>query len=551
MGLVINLVAQQLEMGTWTHVANRQQKAKGKHESENQNEFNRASILGTVTTPRWKVAIRTYTLLVTFLITCAPAFAQTNWGTITFTNKSGDVISNAVVTKVEANKLTYRLSVGAGGGVARLADLPEGLRARFGFSPDRADNAVAVQRPVPQTEADSKGVLPEEFKNLYFGMSFDEFKEVRKLGMVEISNLIDFRIEYSETMKGDIKAVTYYFDKEGNIPLYELIIEYNDEKTRDMVADKLFGKPNSGDQWKIIKKSGLEIRAWKFITKLVVVAVLPNTEWAVTSMSAAQSNGDVPAEAQLKLRVSGETDEEIQRAANFASDVMAFVNTQTKTETRSNNFKLHLRNLSDGSWTNRIRVYREILFKVNEGLAKTNLGPVIFTTSDGTIISNAFFYKAFADEATYRMSGGGGVIRIDLLPKETQERLGYDPEIAIGSEFLKFQGKRKKAAAAQAAAAQAIQQNVIVTAPDSDDTPTDQIKQFAAERYPRDYDMRLFVIKQQTEAYREIKAMSRGSLPIKVFEEIKADAADRYPQDYDMRLFVIKQQSKAYQKLNQ
>ena len=47
-------------------------------------------------------------LALAFLAAGAPVLAQTNYGTITFTNKSGDVISNAVVTKVEAGKLTFK-----------------------------------------------------------------------------------------------------------------------------------------------------------------------------------------------------------------------------------------------------------------------------------------------------------------------------------------------------------------------------------------------------------------------------------------------------------
>ena len=103
---------------------------------------------------RDKAVMRTFALA--FLAACAPVLAQTNYGTITFTNKSGDVISNAVVTKVEAGKVTYRYSVGVGGGVVPLADLPEGLRAPFGDSPDRADNAAALQVLARPTEADRK-----------------------------------------------------------------------------------------------------------------------------------------------------------------------------------------------------------------------------------------------------------------------------------------------------------------------------------------------------------------------------------------------------------
>jgi len=47
------------------------------------------------------------------------------------------------------------------------------------------------------------------------------------------------------------------FDKEGNIPLYELIIEYRDVAVRDKVAQKLFGEPNDGEEWEIILSTNL------------------------------------------------------------------------------------------------------------------------------------------------------------------------------------------------------------------------------------------------------------------------------------------------------
>jgi len=80
-----------------------------------------------------------------FLLALAlPALAQTNLGTITFTNKSGTVVSNAVVTKSDGVKLTYRLE--GGGGTVRLADLPGELQTRFGYSMEATINADTVNR---------------------------------------------------------------------------------------------------------------------------------------------------------------------------------------------------------------------------------------------------------------------------------------------------------------------------------------------------------------------------------------------------------------------
>lgn len=79
------------------------------------------------------------TLMFGFLAFCATSWAQTNFGTITFTNKSGMVFSNATVVRIDANKLIWRL--GVAGGVIKLADLPDEVRARFGYNPVLAASA--------------------------------------------------------------------------------------------------------------------------------------------------------------------------------------------------------------------------------------------------------------------------------------------------------------------------------------------------------------------------------------------------------------------------
>ena len=78
------------------------------------------------------------------LVAAFPAIAQTNLGTITFTNRHGEVVSNAAVTKVEAAELVYSLS--PGGGRVKLADLPEDLRRQFGYDPEKAALAEAERK---------------------------------------------------------------------------------------------------------------------------------------------------------------------------------------------------------------------------------------------------------------------------------------------------------------------------------------------------------------------------------------------------------------------
>jgi len=53
--VTLKWIAAELQMETCTHMANRLQQAKGRPESENQNEFNLVQVLGA--TSRWKAAI--------------------------------------------------------------------------------------------------------------------------------------------------------------------------------------------------------------------------------------------------------------------------------------------------------------------------------------------------------------------------------------------------------------------------------------------------------------------------------------------------------------
>jgi hypothetical protein len=44
---------------------------------------------------------------------------------------------------------------------------------------------------------------------------------------------------------------------------------------------------------------------------------------------------------------------------------------------------------------------------------------------------------------------------------------------------------------------------------------------------------------------------TKDGVPIAVYNQITAEAARRYPTDYDMQVFVIKEQTEAYRKLHQ
>jgi hypothetical protein len=64
---------------------------------------------------------------------------------ITFTNKYGDIVSNAAVRIYETG-VSIIWEKGASGGVVMLVDLPEDFRERFGYDPVKANAAASSVR---------------------------------------------------------------------------------------------------------------------------------------------------------------------------------------------------------------------------------------------------------------------------------------------------------------------------------------------------------------------------------------------------------------------
>ena len=129
--------------------------------------------------------------------------------------------------------------------------------------------------------ASQQKYFPDEFKNLWFGMSISDFRKATKVKLTPEPALMSFRIEYvqNEFDNPELKEVTYYFDDDGENPLYEMIIEYHSASQRDRVAASVLGPPNEGEEWKFDSGEGFDLRAWQFRNKLVIIGVLPGTEW--------------------------------------------------------------------------------------------------------------------------------------------------------------------------------------------------------------------------------------------------------------------------------
>ena len=123
--------------------------------------------------------------------------------------------------------------------------------------------------------------LPEQLQEIDFGWPLTRVADIRDLRSEDMVDETFRKAVYQHIQLGDIEGVAYYFDGDGEQPLYELIVQYNTEAARDAAADKLLGKPNyeNNKEWLIDTKRGYKLRAWKFKNKLVLVALLPGTEW--------------------------------------------------------------------------------------------------------------------------------------------------------------------------------------------------------------------------------------------------------------------------------
>ena len=121
---------------------------------------------------------------------------------------------------------------------------------------------------------------PEQLsKKVDFDMPLSDFNDLKGTSASDMKDE-SFRYVYVEEISdSELANIVYYFDKDGDQPLYEMIFVYKDTNTLNTAADKLLGDPNYGEEWRLEKKPYV-LTAWKYKTKLVLAALIPNTEWA-------------------------------------------------------------------------------------------------------------------------------------------------------------------------------------------------------------------------------------------------------------------------------
>ena len=123
--------------------------------------------------------------------------------------------------------------------------------------------------------------LPTALQDIDFAWPMQRVADIRDLRSDDMVKE-EFRIAvYQGITHPEIEGVAYYFDADTPQPLYEVIIAYKTKEGRDAAATKLLGEPNyeNNAEWLLETKRGYKLKAWKFKKKLILVALLPGTEW--------------------------------------------------------------------------------------------------------------------------------------------------------------------------------------------------------------------------------------------------------------------------------
>jgi ankyrin repeat protein len=177
------------------------------------------------------------------------------------------------------------------------------------------------------------------------------------------------------------------------------------------------------------------------------------------------------------------------------------------------------------------------------------LTPFTVTNSAGAVFTNAVLVKLMPNKFIYKTPGGsGGTLRLDLLPEDLLQKIGYDPQTAQAADETENLKKARQQELAQQQRELAAQQaNVPAQRQSAGSDISRSIRAFAEIKWPTDYEMQKYEVDKQTEAYNWVVAASSASgVPQEVFSQIKTKAAGKWPDDYDMQKYEIEKQVKAY-----
>ena len=125
-----------------------------------------------------------------------------------------------------------------------------------------------------------KAYFPRGVEKISFGMSYDDLRKKRKNTQTSRDSNDSFRFILQEQVdEQEFIDLIYYVDKDGEKPLYEVLVVYPIGTDVREVAEELYGAPNQGEEWWFEHPNGYPINIWVYEQKLVIAAVLPDTEW--------------------------------------------------------------------------------------------------------------------------------------------------------------------------------------------------------------------------------------------------------------------------------
>jgi len=120
--------------------------------------------------------------------------------------------------------------------------------------------------------------VPAILSKYTFGMLFAQFKKMHPTSKIDESSQMVFRMEVvlKNPVKG-IKEVTFYFNSEGDNPMYEMIIVYPTVAIRDAWVKKNYGASNAGKEWLWPTIEGYNVRALKYSKNFIIAATIKDT----------------------------------------------------------------------------------------------------------------------------------------------------------------------------------------------------------------------------------------------------------------------------------
>lgn len=128
-----------------------------------------------------------------------------------------------------------------------------------------------IRRPIPREVPNNK---------VRFEMPLSEFLDNFKRDNIVLDDSYGFRLVYTQAVKNrNVSEIIYYFDADGDKPLYEIIVVYKESINAQTIADRKYGTPNFRQtEWRFQYKEH-EIWCWVYKDKIVVTAKIPETEW--------------------------------------------------------------------------------------------------------------------------------------------------------------------------------------------------------------------------------------------------------------------------------